>query len=314
MNNLKVCLTFDVDFADYVGSGAASQDRGWRQFDELENALSGLLLRWRDRRNWKATWFIRLDGGIENLYGASDFIFKRYAKELDELSRAGHEIGWHPHSYAKSNGQWKQNIDVPTLVNELERYAPLAKSYGLQAVRMGWGFHTNETMHLLADLGFTIDSSAIPRPRYEWEETVKDWTVTPNYPYFPSEADYRVPGHPRLPIIEVPISVTSVVAPYDSGPVLRYINPAYHSTLFRGPLGNWLKQHSHLVTITHPYELVPKPEPHALLSFSLTAFEQNLCAIEELAHTQGVSVSFVTISTFADIGKQSYAESKSTDT
>jgi hypothetical protein len=306
MRELKVCVTFDVDFADYIGGAAV--------VDEMSQSLDCIATTFLKKKNWKATWFIRLDARIEALYGSPDYIFRRYATKFEELVRAGHEIGWHPHSYAKSNGQWKQNIDVPTLVNELERYAPLAKSYGLQAVRMGWGFHTNETMRLLADLGFTIDSSAIPRPQYEWEESTKNWTVTPNHPYFPSEADYRLPGHPRLPIIEVPISVTRVVAPYDSGPVLRYINPAYHSTLFREPLANWLKQHTHLVTITHPYELMPKPEPHALLSFSFTAFEQNLCAIEELSQTQDRAVSFMTISNFADTGKQSYAESKSTDT
>jgi hypothetical protein len=257
----------------------------------------------------RTTWFVRLDAQVESLWGSADHFFRQYESLLGGLRKDGHEVGWHPHCYVEAEGRWKQNVDETTVLDELRRYAPVAQSYGVRSVRMGWGFHTNRTMRLLADEGFAIDSSAIPRPRYEWEETAKDWTQTPHEPYFPSVPDYRVPGRPELSILEVPMSVTHVEAPYDSERVLRYLNLAYHPRLFREPLKHWLEEHSHLVTITHPYELAHRDEPHGLLAFDLEAFELNLLAIREVAAEQGKTVSFMTINKFADItrGQVSHA-------
>jgi hypothetical protein len=183
---------------------------------------------------------------------------------------------------------------------ELERYAPLAQSHGLTAVRMGWGFHTNQTLATLARLRFATDSSAIPRPRYTWEVATRDWASTPAVPFHPSAGDYRIPGAPALDILEVPISTAPVAAPYDEGPVVRYINPAYRPALLAPVLWGWPSRHRHLVTVTHPYELVPAGEPHGLLAFEPAAFERNLRELERAADVAGVAVRYLTITQFAD--------------
>lgn len=291
MGAMRVCLTIDIDFTGYAHGGAL--------VDELSTVCPEVF-RILGRYGAKATWFMRLDHHMESLYGQGEHIFHRYGAQLAELLQAGHEIGWHPHCWVKSNAGWKQNVDVHAVVKELGQYAPVARSYGLKAVRMGWGFHTNETMSFLASQGFTVDSSAIPRPRYSWEETVKDWTLTSPAPYFPSRADYRVSGEPGLTILELPISVAHVEAPYDTGRVLRYLNLAYHPPLLKEPLARWMAQHSHLITVTHPYELLPREEPHGLLAFQLGAFEENLLSIGELADRGGTTVSFLTVSEFAE--------------
>ena len=293
MRMLKVCLTFDIDFVDYTHDGAP--------VDEFSIGFPLILSVFQRHTDCKATWYIRLDAQIERRYGSPDHILQRYESELNELRQGGHEIGWHPHCYVESEGRWKQNIEVCSVVDELTRYAPLARSYGMQSVRMGWGFHTNETMHVMADFGFAVDSSAMPRPRYAWEETTKDWALTPLTPYYPSESDYRVPGEPRLSILEIPISVTRVEAPYDTEHVLRYINLAYHPDLLRGPLQRWISEYSHLVAITHPYELVSGNPPHGLLAFEWQAFEQNLIFIQETASRLMEPVSFLTVSKFASL-------------
>ena len=159
-------------------------------------------------------------------------------------------------------------------------------------------FHCNETMKLLSDAGFESDSSAIPRPHYKWEETYKDWTITPSVPYYPCKSDYRKPGEPSLPILEIPMSVIQVRAPYDTEYVLRYLNLAYHPSLFEAPLRAWLSRYSHLITVTHPYELAGGRQ-HGLLSFNIEAFIENILKIKEVADQKDYMVNFLTISEFA---------------
>ncbi len=292
-NIISVCLTFDVDLADYTET--------WRTTNEFAKAIPEILTILERYPEVRTTWFIRLDQQVRSIWGYADHFFREYKSIINELIDSGHEIGWHPHCYIQAGGNWKQNVEEAMILEELSLDAPLAQSYGLKCVRMGWGFHTNKTMCLISDLGFDVDSSAIPRPQYIWEETKKDWTLTPLEPYFPSESDYRVPGRPDLSILEVPISVTHVKAPYDLETVLRYINLAYSPDLLRKPLEDWLKQHNHLITITHPYELLPRDKVHGLLAFDMNAFEQNLNTVRELAQMQVGSISFLTISEFANL-------------
>jgi len=68
--------------------------------------------------------------------------------------------------------------------------------------------------------------------------------------------------------------------------VVRYLNPAYHPSMFRQGFERWVADHDHLVTITHPYELVRGPS-HGLLAFDAGAFEENVMSIESLARSRG---------------------------
>ncbi len=287
---VNTCITFDIDFSDYIGN--------WKQHDDFIIAVD-LLNNIINCSDYKFTWYLRLDKQIKHQYSNADYIFRRYARHIDILKLQGHEIAWHPHSYRKNNGSWLQNTDTSEVLDELKQLIPLAKSHELTSVRMGWGFHTNDTMRLLADSGFITDSSAIPRPQYKWEETYKDWTISPNIPYYPSFSDYRIPGTTALQLLEIPMSVTHVKAPYDSEKVLRYLNPAYHSSLFMGPLKEWLSQYSHLITVTHPYELEGN-RSHGLLSFDILEFEKNLHTIQDVVALKGNVVNFLTISEFAN--------------
>lgn len=96
------------------------------------------------------------------------------------------------------------------------------------------------------------------------------------------------------------MSTTLVRAPYDRGPVLRYLNPAYRSEIWQTSLERWLQSERHLVTVTHPYEIVPRDQTHALLAFEPAVFERNLKSIRSSAHRMGATVDFTTISGFAD--------------
>ena len=295
MTPVRICLTFDIDL---VGHAAAGES-----VDEFTDAVPGILSIFDRHPSWTATWFVRLDDQIGAIFGSPAAIVERHAALLSDLRSRGHEVGWHPHSYARtSDGRWRQNTDEAQVVDELARLAPVARRHGCSTVRCGWGFQTNRTMQVLSGAGFAIDSSAIPRPRYRWETSVKDWTTTPVTPYHPAIADYRVAGDPSLPILEVPMSVAVVRAATDTEVVVRYLNPSFHHELFAPAVASWIGAHDHLVTVTHPYETVASGRQDSVIAYDRGALETNICFLEEHTRTSRRSATFMTLSQFAAAG------------
>jgi len=249
---LIVALTFDVDCQTYTGSSTAPMP------DELEVALQEIGPVLERHPKWRATWFLRIDPDID--------LFTSQVAALDGLVRRGHALGWHYHGPAKRAGE----------------FARRARERGLVVSRMGFGRGSNSMFRAVSDAGIAVDSTAMPRPRYPWTKRGVDWTGSPDRPYRPSVADYRVPGSPCLNLLEIPISCTEVSAPGDSQSVVRYLNPAYHPGMFGPAVERWAAGHDHLVTISHPYELV-KGATHALLAFDASALETNVMRIESVA-------------------------------
>lgn len=67
--------------------------------------------------------------------------------------------------------------------------------------------------------------------------------------------------------------------------------------MFRPALEQWASDHDHLVTITHPYELVQGPS-HGLLAFDTGALEENVMSIESVGRSRG-GCEFVTLPAMA---------------
>ena len=289
-NDFNICITIDVDFTAYE-----FRNELCNEFEEVFPMLWALF---SDRPNWRATWFVRLDHHMKTIYGCPDYIFTKYKREISYLRELGHEIGWHPHCYSNSGNKWSQNVDTSKILKELNELIPLVKSHHLNVARMGWGFQTNEIMRHLSERGFTVDSSAIPRPRYQWEDSIKDWTSTPLYPYYPSIHDYRIPGDNHLQILEVPMSVAYIMSPDDEGEVLRCFNLSYKPEVLKVPLENWINNHNHLVTVAHPYELMTWNTKHPLYAYNINAFESNVLQIEDQVAAIGKHIKFITTSDF----------------
>jgi len=289
---LKVCLTFDLDCVEHTQSG--------RKVDEFDEAVPLIKSVLAEYPGCRASWFVRIDDHVAVTHGRPDFALHEHKPTLRSLQSSGHELGWHLHSYLRQSGKWIQCTDENHIVEELHRHAPTAQAWDMRAFRMGWAFQTNRTIRAVANLGFHVDSSALPRPSYNWEEAVRDWTHTPSRPYFPSCTDYRISGSPHLPILEIPISAASIPAPYDEKDgVIRYINLAFHPEHLRDPLHDWIAHHDHLVTITHPYELMPRDRTHGLLSFRPEALCENLDLLLKIAAIHNRDVQFLTISEYA---------------
>lgn len=289
MNQIKVIITFDIDFNEKI-----LKISKFNFYDYLLKIINLI----NNHPTLKMTWYIRIDNNIKFQCGNCDYVYEKLMPILKVFNNKI-EIGWHFHPYILKNGQWQQNTDIKLILNELEFLISIVKKHGLKIIRMGWGFQSNEIMQFLSESGFIIDSSAIPRPQYKWEETVKDWTITPLYPYYPSKKDYRIPGSPSHSILEVPISVTNIKAPYDNENVMRYINLAYHPEILKPALERWIANNSHLVTITHPYELMPFKEENGLLSYSIKSFETNINNIINISEKLNKEVKFLTMSEFA---------------
>ncbi len=262
----KVYLTIDIDFTNYVDNSAC---------DELSETFSEIWSIFGTLPNISSTWFVRIDSQIEELYGEADYILRRHTEIFSRLRSAGHEIGWHHHSYKRTGEYWSAETSDDVICRQLNRYGPIARQHDLSICRMGWGYQTNKTIEMLESLAFEIDSSAIPRPCYPWCTPGVNWENTGQYPYYPSIGDYRIAAEPARRILEVPISTVSLPLDTDTQPgVIRYINPAYKPEIFRAAVGRY--RLSDIVLIMHPYELIAATSGSGVIAFDFEAFRENL--------------------------------------
>lgn len=266
----NIYVTFDIDMCNYG-------NEKWIMIDEFENCFEDIKKILAKYKEIKTTWFIRIDENIKEIYGEPEYIFNKYKNKIEWLKDNNHEIGWHYHSYVNNGGKWKQNIDENIILNEIKRYGKIALLYGIKSIRMGWGYHTNKTIELVNKLGFKVDSSAIPRPKYKWDKLEKNWEITSINAYNPSKIDYRIETDDNHKICELPITTTKIKTSYDEEEnILRYINPAYKKKVFQKAIEQ-VSEFKNVVLIMHPYEISEKyKQSNELISFSIKDFEENL--------------------------------------
>ncbi len=102
---------------------------------------------------------------------------------------------------------------------------------------MGWGRRANATLRELAALGFQLDSSATPRPRYRRSPRRYGIGARPDriLPH-PSVRDYRTAGEPALGLLEMPITTVPLPRATDTCRVFkRYIGLSYKEPLSARP-------------------------------------------------------------------------------
>jgi len=289
MNNFEVYLTFDLDYINYIN--------GRNIIDEF-SIVENIILPYLEEKNINATWFIRLDKKIGIEFGVPDFLFVKYKKTIDRLLQLGHKIAWHPHSYIKKDGKWVQDTNEKSVLEELYYLLPYVKKYNLDIVRVGWGYQTNKIMKFFNDNGFKIDSTCMARPKYKWDMTTKDWEISSNYSYYPSNDDYRIEGNKNLKILEVPITTIDMPVVSDTEKVKRYINLSFYNTILKRPIKDWMKKENFLVSIIHPYELFKSENKHHIISFDIEEFKTNIEFIVKEVNSNGKKVIFKTLDGF----------------
>ena len=263
--NKKLSLTFDVDMTDYRNN--IFIDEFHHFFQRIQNTL-------KEFKEIKTTWFLRIDKQIDRVSGVNEYIFTKNKKNIDWLVNNGHEVALHFHSYEFNNGLWVQSLNEGLICDELYRSALRGVEFGLKGIRMGWGYHTNNTMKMISELGYKYDSSAIPRPVYDFELSTRDWSLTSSNIYNPSISDYRVPGDLNHKIIEIPMSTVPISAPTDTVEMIRTINPVYETSIFLDSLTK--VKTDFCVIMTHPVELSFTKADHPLYSNNYNSFEINM--------------------------------------
>ncbi len=289
----------------------------------------------------KVTWCVRADQQIRELHGSYAWAYTAFETTWRQLSDQGDEIGWHPHvwRWSEDASVWYQEAEDESWSSGWlpDAHEALSEAVGhpVRVARTGWEYHSNASMRIFADLGLTLDFSAVPGRRtpgfrvadsdhiHEFE----DWSLSPEHPYRPSAADYRRPARPgeeQLDIWEVPkaafrsrfwramSAARSAVRALRTGePGKVFAGPAWHSQLNTAGLAT----HPRIFRYVASQKIAEAArEGRSLLSTSFHADEllatgpagtkltdashltTNLRGLLTMAERRGVRVSFVTAS------------------
>ncbi len=272
-------------------------------FDVMENAILRIkdnisIIQKKFGRKINLTWFIRCDNQIKSIFNDNAYLVLKNEKLLSELQKNGDEIGWHPHIYRKKNNMWCLETRDDILKKKLQdSFNSISHFFKIKSVRMGESYQSNESMKLLNDLGLQVDSTALPGRKRNDTDRFFDWIDTPHHPYYPSMIDYRVPGSDSLNILEVPMSTIPIKTEYDSISLDRYINLSFYNDLMRDNFESILKRNDFIVTITHPFEIIPiNSSKHGLLSFDIGEFQKNFINMLEICERIKRPYKFITMS------------------
>jgi hypothetical protein len=239
------------------------------------------------------TWFVRADNQLKEVYGSAAYLLQQHQALWSQLEAAGDELGWHPHLYewCADSRKFVADKDEQRCARKLieTRTELLAHDFVHSSVRIGEGFHSNAMMRALSDLGLQVDSTAIPGRVRDDASRSFDWGPTPNRPYYPSAADYRVPdAGDSLKILEIPMTTMPVKASYDRDSLTRYINPAFHHANFKAGLDRSFdslfptgQSECFITLILHSDEVSAEGRAHPLYSFSLETVRQNITYLLE---------------------------------
>lgn len=310
MNKHLLCLTVDTDPDGLSGTVTDRQSLEWQGLEALRT-LPAEMQALPDLPSIPITWFIRADGQLESILGTPSYLLERFDRFWADVSRAGHELAWHPHLYRQATSEDKAFIisDPNEATEELERlWEKLRGILRATSFRNGEGWHTPQTYSAIERLGFRCDSTAIPN-RKGGNGHPMNWTGAPNQPYFPESDNLRAAGVERA-LLELPMSTWMVQAPYDNGPKTRYINPALHPHLFANALRTWEKARKFSSTggyvwvmIFHPDEVFPAQQDQ-LYARSRNALFTNLVAFQESLQHENVEVEWVTIAEAAELWRR----------
>lgn len=263
----KAALTFDIDFV------YSAFNRKF--YNELEEFSPRILCELKAMKIHKSTWFLSIDERAEMSTGHQCFALERNKDFVSDLKEMGGTIGWHFHPYIQDvSGSWIRPTSNRFKMEDLSKYASIARKYEIEISRFGWGFFNNTILEVIIEMGFSIDSSCIPRPNYTWAYPLGDWSKCTNEIFYPSRGNYQVNDETRSTIKEIPISTAIHEKITDTeGGVIRYVNISDSHDVFKSMLKKI--HNNHIVIISHPYEFFSQ-NPEGRWVFQNLNFKKNL--------------------------------------
>ncbi len=309
MSHNLICLTIDTDPDGLSGENIDRHSLEWsgleQSFAVSAELASGIC---KEVGGVPVTWFVRADGQLRTRLGHCAYLLERYARQWQQESDAGNELGWHPHLYRQGRGDGEVHLitDPAEACDELEGIWDdlRATAFAPKAFRNGEAWHCPETLDTVESLGLRYDSSAVPGRRGTPGHPM-DWMGAPNEPFYPSLDDIRRPGAARK-LLELPMNTWSVKAPWDQEAGPRYMNPAIHRELFVQALAQWRKSISAgtaalcvWVLIMHPDEVMAADTRDGLISHSRQVLYRNLDSLAKPVQDCGQTCEFTTLSAAA---------------
>ena len=150
------------------------------------------------------SWFLRMDSQVAEPYGSATWVADTYRAHMDEIQRAGDELGVHPHPYRwlERERAWLQDFGNQPWVEDclamsLEAFAT-AFGRPCRSLRFGDRWLNTETVNAAERLGvrfdLTVEPGAPPLPALVPGErtsgSLPGYQRVPRAPYAPSIADF----------------------------------------------------------------------------------------------------------------------------
>jgi len=132
---------------------------------------------------------------------------EKYPEVVEKLHQVG-EIAVHVH-FRKKNGDFFSDYEFQKNLIENATDALRAKGFDVVSFRGGDHFFNNDTLQVLEELDYEIDSSVMQGFSRSMRDFVIDHRIgkrqiTMNVPYFLSHDDYLIPGASN--VLEIPVT------------------------------------------------------------------------------------------------------------
>lgn len=284
-NTIKLALSVDIYYDDTINSN--NNLRNLELLSKLSQIIEDEL---SDHCLPKTTWLISDENQI----------LEEFEKTKTEIILKNDEIGLHcliPKFYDV------RKTSEQDITNYLKKSIIKLNNFQIKprSTRIMGCTSSNSLMSSLSSLGFSADSSALPKRKRD-EEIGFDWSITPDKPYFPSILDYRISSDdPKdlLKILEIPLTTITTKTSYDSQYLRRYFDLCFQNDIIKNNLDKII-QNQIVVSIIHPSELMKSKFSHELFSHNIEHFRQNLRMFCEKCKKLGKEIECVTLSELAD--------------
>jgi len=165
-------------------------------------------------------WCVRMDPQIAQVYGSITWIAERYGRLLEESTRAGDEIGLHPHWHRWDVDQrgWLLDLTDQSWIEDclLSALDAFATAFGRPCRTVHLGSWVNDRLLRLADdRGVRFDLSLRPGQRRlstfeaggDSRGDLPSYIGVPRHPYRPARADFRrAHAKDHLQLMTIPLT------------------------------------------------------------------------------------------------------------
>ena len=296
--NASILITVDVD-DDYANSSTKFMPLSWQSV-ELCKVISDSI----NSLACFATFFVRADQQIYNTFGDYAYMFYNHNSLWKYILSWGNEVAFHSHLIGKNSFARYVMQPVHEGLENIDRSldAVFKSGFHITSSRLS-GFPMNDELFtLINSYNITHDSSCFPGFQSQMQNC-STWPYRLTQPF--KLNTLLGTQQQNLDIIEIPLLIDDIKAPYDDKPKPRYINLTYHTKYFMKAIhnchrqlsNNWPKSTHYYNLIMHPDEVNSHVHPgkHELYSFSLKTVIANISQLLKFLESSYTSVKSETI-------------------